>query len=216
MVHFSKSLGVNCTYCHNTRETGDWSHGAMATNATAYHGIRMVRSANNDYLEGLTSAFPAQRLGPTGDVAKVNCATCHQGAFKPLYGAEMAKNFPELQQVVRIGTLPPPVDEEQRSVLYFGVGKTALEGSQSSGIARLVAYLTANPAKKALISGYHSASGELAVNQELAKQRAFAVRDTLQAAGVGATRVVLDKPLQTEASVSGEDPVARRVEVTIR
>ena len=216
MVHFSKSLGVNCTYCHNTRETGDWSHGAMATNATAYHGIRMVRSANNDYIEGLTSVFPAQRLGPTGDVAKVNCATCHQGAFKPLYGAEMAKNFPELQQVVRIGTLPPPVDEEQRSVLYFGVGKTALEGSQTSGMARLVAYLTVNPAKKALISGYHSASGELAVNQELAKQRAFAVRDTLQAAGVGATRVVLDKPLQTEASISGEDPVARRVEVTIR
>ena len=216
MVHFSKSLGVNCTYCHNTRETGDWSHGAMATNATAYHGIRMVRSANNDYLEGLTPVFPAQRLGPTGDVAKVNCATCHQGAFKPLYGAQMAKNFPELQQVVRIATLPPPVDEDQRSVLYFGVGSSALAPAQAPGTAKLIAYLAANPDKKALISGYHSASGELAANQELAKQRAFAVRDTLQAGGITANRVVLDKPLQTEANISGEDPVARRVEVTIR
>jgi mono/diheme cytochrome c family protein len=26
-----------------------------------------------------------------GDVAKVNCATCHQGAYKPLYGASMLK-----------------------------------------------------------------------------------------------------------------------------
>ncbi|MGA0927264.1 MAG: photosynthetic reaction center cytochrome c subunit family protein, partial [Burkholderiaceae bacterium] len=34
-----------------------------------------------------------------GDVAKVNCSTCHQGAFKPLYGAEMAKHYPELQTV---------------------------------------------------------------------------------------------------------------------
>jgi photosynthetic reaction center cytochrome c subunit len=97
MVHFSKSLGVNCTYCHNTRETGDWSHGALPTNVKAYHAIRMVRDVNNNYLEGLTPAFPAGRLGPTGDVAKVNCATCHQGAYKPLYGAQMAKDFPELQ-----------------------------------------------------------------------------------------------------------------------
>ena len=38
-----------------------------------------------------------ERLGATGgDVAKVNCATCHQGAHKPLYGAEMAKHHPEL------------------------------------------------------------------------------------------------------------------------
>jgi photosynthetic reaction center cytochrome c subunit len=33
-----------------------------------------------------------------GDVAKLNCATCHQGAYKPLNGAQMAKDFPELQK----------------------------------------------------------------------------------------------------------------------
>jgi photosynthetic reaction center cytochrome c subunit len=57
----------------------------------------MARDLNNDYLKPLTSVFPANRLGPKGDVAKVNCTTCHQGAFKPLYGAPMAKDFPELQ-----------------------------------------------------------------------------------------------------------------------
>jgi len=45
----------------------------------------------------LTSTFPPHRLGPMVDVLKVNFTTCHQGAFKPLYGAAMAKDYPELQ-----------------------------------------------------------------------------------------------------------------------
>ena len=57
----------------------------------------MVRQINNDYMAGLTGAFPANRLGPTGDVAKTNCATCHNGVYKPLYGVSMAKDFPELR-----------------------------------------------------------------------------------------------------------------------
>ena len=37
----------------------------------------------------------------TGDVAKGNCATCHQGAYKPLYGAQMAKHYPGMQAPVK-------------------------------------------------------------------------------------------------------------------
>jgi len=96
MVHMSKSLGVNCTQCHNTRAFGDWSN-SSPPRLTAWHGIRMARELNQDYLVPLTTTFPVQRLGPGGDVAKVNCATCHQGAHKPLYGAQMAKYHPELQ-----------------------------------------------------------------------------------------------------------------------
>ena len=29
-------------------------------------------------------------------MAKVACATCHQGAYKPLYGKSMLKDYPEL------------------------------------------------------------------------------------------------------------------------
>ena len=109
MTHFSKSLGVNCTYCHNTRSMGDWTD-VPPQLATAWYGIRMVRDLNNGYLEGLTQTFPANRLGPTGDVAKVNCASCHQGAYKPLYGAQMAKDYPELLTYVKSDTdLPVPV-----------------------------------------------------------------------------------------------------------
>jgi photosynthetic reaction center cytochrome c subunit len=100
MVHMSDSLGVNCTFCHNTRNFQSWSE-APPQRVTAYHGIRMARDLNNAYMEPLTKTFPAERLGVKGDVAKVNCATCHQGAYKPLYGAAMAKNHPELLAVAK-------------------------------------------------------------------------------------------------------------------
>jgi photosynthetic reaction center cytochrome c subunit len=67
-----------------------------------------------------------------------------------------------------------------------------------------------------VISGYHSASGDLASNQELAKQRAFAVRDLLKSRGIEPDRVVLEKPQSAEANLSGEDPKARRVDIAIR
>lgn len=95
MTHMSTALGVNCTYCHNSRSFGDWAQ-STPQRISAWHGIRMVRDINNAYLEPLTSTFPAARLGPHGDVAKVNCATCHNGVYKPLFGANMIKDFPEL------------------------------------------------------------------------------------------------------------------------
>jgi photosynthetic reaction center cytochrome c subunit len=220
MMHMSDSLGVNCTYCHNTRNFKAWE-GVPPQRAVAWHGIRMARDLNNQYLEPLTKTFPANRLGPTGDVAKVNCATCHQGVYKPLFGAQMAKAYPELLQSVSarakaIDGLPAPQADATRSVLYFDVGSATLEGEQAKGLTLLIATLVSKPAAKVSISGYHSASGELAANQQLAKERAVKVRDSIVSAGIASTRVVLDKPLQAEANLAGEDPAARRVEVTVR
>jgi photosynthetic reaction center cytochrome c subunit len=96
MMHFSGALGVNCTYCHNTRSFAQWDL-STPKRTTAWYGIRLVRDLNNDYLVPLTDRFPSHRLGVLGDVAKVNCTTCHQGVFKPLYGVSMAKSYPELQ-----------------------------------------------------------------------------------------------------------------------
>jgi photosynthetic reaction center cytochrome c subunit len=80
----------------------------------------MARELNVDYLVPLTETFPAKRLGPTGDVAKINCSTCHQGVNKPLYGAPMAKDYPELTQ---IKPAPVPVDA------------TAVETAADAGVA---------------------------------------------------------------------------------
>ncbi len=97
MVHMSQSLGVNCTFCHNSRSFGDWNQSSPQRTA-AWHGIRMVRDINNGYIEPLRDIFPANRLGPHGDTLKANCTTCHQGAYKPLYGAPMLRDYPELMR----------------------------------------------------------------------------------------------------------------------
>jgi photosynthetic reaction center cytochrome c subunit len=95
MIHMSKSLGVNCTFCHNTRTFGQWPE-STPQRVTAWHGIQMTRNLNTTYLDPLKDTFPVNRKGPTGDAPKLDCATCHQGVNKPLNGASMAKDYPEL------------------------------------------------------------------------------------------------------------------------
>lgn len=95
MMHLSQALGVNCTYCHNSRSFFAWDQ-SSPQRVTAWHGLQMVSELNQSYLEPLTDVFPANRLGPQGDVPKINCGTCHQGAAKPLNGASMLADYPEL------------------------------------------------------------------------------------------------------------------------
>ena len=217
MNHLSKSLGVNCTFCHNTHSFQSWD--GPPQRVTAWHGIQMARDLNVAYMKPLTGTFPKTSLGPTGDVAKVYCATCHQGQNKPLGGVAMAPDYPAFAGAPAkpaMAALPAPVAEALRSVLYFGVGSPTLEGEQAKGLAQLVDTLGKQPKAMAVISGYHSASGTLAANQDLAKQRAINVRDALVAAGITEARVKLEKPVQAEANLAGEDPAARRVEVSVK
>ncbi len=95
MNHMSESLGVNCTYCHNSRQFQGWE-GAPPARMTAWFGIRMNRALNVDYLEPLGPEYPEHRLGPTGDAPKANCATCHLGLNLPLNGAPAYEEFPSL------------------------------------------------------------------------------------------------------------------------
>ena len=102
MMHFSTSLGVNCTFCHDTRAISIWQE-STPNRVTAWHGIQMVRALNNQVMLPLTGTFPDYRRGPDGDVAKINCSTCHYAVYKPLFGANMVASFPELQQVMPAG-----------------------------------------------------------------------------------------------------------------
>jgi photosynthetic reaction center cytochrome c subunit len=213
MMHMSDSLGVNCTFCHNSRSFKAWDQ-STPQRQTAWYGIRMARELNNDYLVPLTKTFPAHRLGPTGDVAKVACGTCHQGAYKPLYGAALAQHYPAL--------LGRPAGQAQSAagdggaVLFFAVGSALIADDARRVLVQVVAMLAKDASTKATVSGYHSAAGATAANEDLAKQRAFAVRDALVEAGVAPERVVLEKPQSTEANIAGEDPKARRVEVAVK
>ena len=95
MISQARALGVNCTYCHNTRQFASWKQ-APPQRIVAYQGIMMLRDLNANYLSPLQKVFPSHRLGPMGDAPKLQCLTCHNGNYKPLFGAKMAVAYPAL------------------------------------------------------------------------------------------------------------------------
>lgn len=95
MINATKALGVNCTYCHNSRSWATWQN-APPARITALYGFRMVRDVNTSYVSPLNVTLPAKRLGVHGDAPKLSCITCHAGAYKPLLGAQMVKDYPAL------------------------------------------------------------------------------------------------------------------------
>jgi photosynthetic reaction center cytochrome c subunit len=106
MMHVSQSLGVNCTYCHNSQSFRSWSL-SSAQRATAWYGIRMVRDVNSRHIDPLQPVFPPHRLGAMGDPLKVNCLTCHQGQARPLAGAAMLNDYPYLRPVAAAAPAQP-------------------------------------------------------------------------------------------------------------
>ena len=219
MVHMSKSLGVNCTHCHNTRSHAEWA-GSPLTRTKAFHGINMARDLNNAYMVPLTPTFPANRLGVLGDVAKVSCATCHQGLNKPLKGAPMLKDHPALAgpwgaAAVAAAAAPGPVEPVAAlsgplGRILFEVGKVDLGAQAREAIDKVLAALKAQPDLKVALSGYADKTGNADKNLALAKERATAVRDALKAAGVAEDRVEMRKP---EFAVGGDSADARRVDI---
>jgi len=212
MMHISQALNVNCTYCHNTRSFAEWD-ASTPQRAVAWHAIRTVREINADYLVPLKPVFPANRLGPTGDAPKANCATCHQGAFKPLYGAPMLKDYPELTRVggaaAAAATASAPASGVLAKVL-FDTGRKNLGTDANAAIARVIDALKANATMTVDVSGFADRTGNPEQNLLLAKERAIAVRDALQGAGIGGNRINLKKP---EFVIGGAEADARRVDV---
>lgn len=102
--------------------------------------------------------------------------------------------------------------EEGVVKFYFASGSAELAAGANEAVVDL---LTAASAGQSLVvSGFHDATGDAAKNAELAKQRAFAVRDFLQTAGVEAEKIELLKP--EEMLADGDNAQARRVEVKIK
>lgn len=94
---------------------------------------------------------------------------------------------------------------------YFATAKADLAAGANEALADVVKGVSEG--KTAVVSGFHDATGDAAANEELAKQRAFAVRDALKAMGVAEDKIELKKPEVTTAS--GSNAEARRVEVAL-
>lgn len=95
---------------------------------------------------------------------------------------------------------------------YFASGKADLASGALDALNEAIA--AAKGGKRLVVSGFHDATGDPAMNADLARQRAMAVRDALLGAGVSETSLDLKKPEQMQAS-TGRSAEARRVEVMI-
>ncbi len=106
-----------------------------------------------------------------------------------------------------------PLAGEVVGKLYFETGKAELPADAATALSPVLKALADNPAKKLVLAGFHDPSGDAAVNAELAKNRAKAVRAALTSQGADVARVLLRKPEQTAADGPADE--ARRVEVRL-
>ncbi|NJM42835.1 MAG: OmpA family protein [Brachymonas sp.] len=143
-------------------------------------------------------------------------------AYKARSGA--AKK-PEVPAVAAVASAAPvaaaessPVAADAASVkvengivkFYFASGKVELVQDGAKALADILA--AAKTGQKVGISGYVDPSGDAAKNAELAKQRAFAVRDLLTSSGVPEGQIVLVRPNDIKAGATSAAE-GRRVEV---
>lgn len=96
--------------------------------------------------------------------------------------------------------------------IYFATGQSSVDASDQQYLAgELAGRLKDKKEMRVAITGYTDPSGNLEQNLELAKRRAFAVRDALTAAGVAEAQLELRKP--ETVTGSGDSREARRVEI---
>lgn len=94
---------------------------------------------------------------------------------------------------------------------YFATGSADLAPGAAEALAAVIQGI--GNGRRAMVSGFHDSTGDMAVNEELAKLRAQTVRDVLIGLGVPADRVDLQKPAVSTGS--GNNAQARRVEVKL-
>ena len=155
-------------------------------------------------------------MGLNGDAAAAPAAASEaQVASETQAPAESA---PKASAPVAAAPLELKDDESKVVVdngvvkFYFAVGKADLATGADEALKDVIAGV--KEGKKALVSGYHDSTGTLAVNEEVAKKRAFAVKDALVRLGVTEDQIELVKPQVSEGT--GANAEARRVEVVLK
>jgi outer membrane protein OmpA-like peptidoglycan-associated protein len=133
-------------------------------------------------------------------------------AGQPALGSPNAPG-PESRSVVAAVLVPAPgamVPGMVVARVLFRVDRTEIDAEGRSAIDRVATAMKSDPALKVNLSGYADQSGKVDHNIDLAKRRAFAVRDALKSAGVAEDRIVLRKP---ELVVGTLDAQWRRVDI---
>ena len=204
---------VVCSVCHaagvlNAPKFGDKA--AWAPHVAGGYG-HLVENA----IKGIRG-MPARGGDPDLSDLEVARAVAHManaaGAdFKPpevaasaIAGTAATSAAPATRPATEVVALPVTV--------YFDAGKSGLSADASKALVEAAEYLKADATTRVDISGYTDKTGSAKKNQALAKERANAVRDALQAGGVSSDRINMKKP---EVVTGGADSKeARRVVVS--
>ena len=140
---------------------------------------------------------------------RVDTATA--GEYTITYTAtDAAGNIATRARTVIVEKAPVPPDAR----LYFKFDDAESPYDRDQTLPPVVDYLRSHGNSVAIVSGFHDSKGNYAYNQDLARRRAESVRRLMQTQGVAADRITTK--VHGDATGSGSQKDARRVEVTIR
>ncbi len=150
----------------------------------------------------------------TGDhVAKAAAPAAQLTPASAAMAAPMAAAAPTPAPVAA-ATTPAVIASGSLAKIYFATGAKELPAGGAKSLEPVIATAKANTAAKVTLSGFHDATGDQAKNEELAKERAKAVREALKAAGIAEDRIEMKKP--EVVTGTGDNAEARRVEVAVK
>ena len=205
-ANLGKSKFVACAACHGADGKGNQALGAPdLTRGIFVHGPAVESHVTDMIMNGKTAVMPAWDAKFTPEQLNVltayvwgkggGVAGTDTGAAASAATADDAASIAVDNGVVKF---------------FFATGKADLAGGADQALADVVAGV--KDGKKAVVSGFVDSTGNAAQNEELAKQRAFSVRDQLKALGVAEDSIELKKPENIEAGAGAQ---ARRVEVNL-
>jgi outer membrane protein OmpA-like peptidoglycan-associated protein len=162
-------------------------------------------------LAALLAIMTFMGYGPGGSNCKPAAAVAEVAA--PVAAAAAPAVVPAAVAPVVAAPAVAPASAIPAAKVYFDLDKTALPKDVDATLAEVQAYLKANGDAKAKISGFHDPSGNKAHNEDLAKNRAKAVKTEFTKLGIAEDRLVMEKPMETTGT--GDAKEARRVEVSV-
>jgi outer membrane protein OmpA-like peptidoglycan-associated protein len=113
------------------------------------------------------------------------------------------------------GVLASEVEGRPKLSVYFDTASAVVTPDFATVAAPLKAWIDANPGDRLVVSGYNDPRGDAAFNAELSKNRAQSVQAALEAMGVPAGAIDLEKPAETtDATTTLAN--ARRVDIVVR
>lgn len=190
-----------CVACHTPDGTGNKLLGGKNLTTGVFNWGGSIDRIKKSISDGLSNEMPAQM---------------------PILGKDRSYLLAAYVWSLGGGILPPTetartvcgVSATEVAKFYFASGKADLSVDAQACLDLYVNYIKENPKAMIVISGFHDETGDAEMNAELAKNRAFTLRDALISAGVAETAIDTKKP---ENTLGGSDLAeARRVEITVK